>query len=65
MDNTSRVLLPAWIFEQAGDDKKELRRLVLRYINKCYPDYRIVKVKGKFAICARGLGNAQKSNKKQ
>jgi len=53
LDNTTRVLLPAWIFEQAGDDKNELRRLVMQYMSKCYPDYQIVKVQGRFAVCRR------------
>ena len=51
-NNTTRVLLPAWIFERARD-KQELKRLIVRYMQKNYPDYRIVKVKGMFAICER------------
>jgi hypothetical protein len=50
MHNQTKVLLPAWIFEQAQDEK-ELKRFVLKYMNKSYPGYRILKVKGKFAIC--------------
>jgi len=49
-NNTTRVLLPAWIFERAGDEQ-ELKRLIVKYVNKNYPDYRIVKVKDGFAIC--------------
>lgn len=54
MNNTVKVLLPAWIFERAGDDKNELRRLVTQYMSKSYPDYQIVKVQGRFAICRMG-----------
>jgi len=54
MNNTVKVLLPAWIFEQAEGDKNEIRRLVTQYMNKSYPDYRIIKVQGGFAICERG-----------
>lgn len=47
-----KVLLPGWIFDQA-EDKQELRRLIMAYMNKNYPDYTIEKVKGKLAICRR------------
>ena len=53
MNNTVKVLLPAWIFEQAGDDKNKLRRLVVEYMER-YPDYTILKVQGQFAICDMG-----------
>lgn len=51
--NTVKVLLPARIFEQAGDDKRELRRLILSYMER-YPDYTILKVKDGFAVCDMG-----------
>lgn len=55
MNNVPRkVLLPAWIFEQAKDND-EIRRLVLQYMTR-YPNYRIVKVSGSFAICDRQDG---------
>lgn len=50
----SKVLLPAWIFEQAKDND-EIRRLVLDYMAR-YPNYRIVKVSGSFAVCERPDG---------
>jgi len=50
----SKVLLPRWIFDEAGGNTEEIRRLVRRYISKSYPDYQIVKVQGRFAICERG-----------
>lgn len=50
--NTSKVLLPEWIFTQAGDDKQELKRLIVEYMKR-YPYYRILKVTGRFAICER------------
>lgn len=46
-----KVLLPAWIFEQAKD-KDEIRRLVQEYMTR-YPHYRIIEVSGSFAICDR------------
>ncbi|MEK4171003.1 hypothetical protein MHI22_05445 [Lysinibacillus sp. FSL L8-0312] len=45
----TKVLLPAWIFEQAKDND-EIRRLVLDYMRR-YPNYRIVKISGSFAHC--------------
>jgi len=47
----NKVLLPAWIFQQAKDND-EIRRLVLDYMSR-YPNYRIVKVSGSFAVCER------------
>lgn len=44
-----RVLLPGWIREKARD-KEEFKRLVLEYMKR-YPDYRVKKVVGEFAIC--------------
>lgn len=52
MYNNTKVLLPAWIFERAGDDKQELKRLIVEYMKR-YPYYRILKVTGRFAICER------------
>ncbi|UKJ44316.1 hypothetical protein [Lysinibacillus sp. ACHW1.5] len=46
-----KVLLPAWIFQQAKDND-EIRRLVLQYMTR-YPNYRIVKVSGSFVVCER------------
>lgn len=46
----SRVLLPRWIFSEAGDDKTELRRLISDYMKR-YPGYTVLKVKGGFAVC--------------
>lgn len=62
MNNTVKVLLPAWVFRRAGDDKQKIRQNVLQYMNKSYPDYTVIKVQGKFAICERGLRNGQKHN---
>lgn len=50
----TKVLLPAWIFEQAKDND-EIRRLVLDYMTR-YPNYRIIKVSGSFAVCKREQG---------
>lgn len=47
----SKVLLPAWIFQQAKDND-EIRRLVLQYMQR-YPNYRVIKVSGSFAVCER------------
>lgn len=48
----TRVLLPAWIFEQAKGDNNEIKRLVQQYMTR-YPNYRVVKVSGSFAVCER------------
>jgi len=50
-EKNTKVLLPAWIFEQAKDND-EIRRLVLEYMRR-YPNYRIIKVSGSFAVCDR------------
>ncbi|MGE7840088.1 hypothetical protein ACQKNX_04785 [Lysinibacillus sp. NPDC093712] len=50
----SKVLLPAWIFQQAKDND-EIRRLVLQYMRR-YPNYRVMKVSGSFAVCEREQG---------
>jgi len=50
----TKVLLPAWIFKQAKDND-EIKRLVLDYMKR-YPNYRIVKVSGSFAVCERHDG---------
>ncbi|WP_233731977.1 hypothetical protein [Lysinibacillus sp. YS11] len=50
------MLLPHWIFEQAADDEKEVYRLVRRYIWQSYPDYKLIEIKGSFAICKRTDG---------
>ena len=47
--NTTKVVLPEWIFEQTKD-KNELKRLIVDYMKR-YPGYKILKVKGGFAIC--------------
>src|SRR5690606_15972333 len=52
MYNNTKVLLPAWIFERAGD-KQELKRLIVQYMKKNYPHYRILKVKRSSAVCER------------
>ncbi|MEK3887754.1 hypothetical protein [Bacillus sp. FSL K6-3431] len=51
MNNTSSVLLPAWIWEKA-QDKAQLKQLVLDYMSR-YPDYEVLKIKNRFAICKR------------
>lgn len=46
-----RVLLPKWIREEARN-QAEFKRLVLEYMQR-YPEYRVKKVVGDFAICER------------
>lgn len=46
-----KVLLPAWIFEQARDDKQLLKDLITDYMRVRYPDYQIVRVKDGYAMC--------------
>lgn len=53
-DVPSKVLLPAWIFQQAKDND-EIRRLVLQYMRR-YPNYRVMKISGNFAVCEREQG---------
>lgn len=50
MQNLSNVRLPSWIWEVATT-KEELANLISAYVSKRYPGYRILKVKGKFAVC--------------
>lgn len=47
-----RVLLPLWIFEQSKGDENEIRRLVIQYMTR-YPNYRLIKISGSFAVCER------------
>lgn len=51
-DVPHKVLLPHWIFEQAKSDENEIRRLVLQYMTR-YPNYRVLKISGSFAVCER------------
>jgi len=46
-----RVLLPSRIWEEAHD-KKEFLQLVLDYMKR-YPDYKVIKIENRFAICER------------
>ena len=50
MNNQTKVVLPAWIFEQAQSDKDEIKRLVLDYMKR-YDGYRVIKVSKRLAIC--------------
>jgi hypothetical protein len=49
MYNQTKVLLPAWIFEQA-QDKEHLKKLVLNYMKR-YPEYTVKRVNNQFAEC--------------
>jgi len=49
---SNKVLLPTWIFQQAGGNNDEIKRLVLQYMQR-YPNYRLTKVSGSFAVCER------------
>lgn len=49
--DTHKVLLPAWIWEEAQNEV-HFKKLVLDYMRR-YPEYSIKSVKGKFAICTR------------
>jgi hypothetical protein len=48
----THIVLPKWIWEQAKD-KEELQRLILEYINKRYPQYKVKSVHNGMAICYR------------
>ncbi|MGR6899577.1 hypothetical protein M2M59_03870 [Rummeliibacillus sp. G93] len=50
MNTQTKVVLPAWIFEQAQGDKDEIKRLVLEYMKR-YDGYRVIKVSKRLAIC--------------
>lgn len=47
-----KVLLPKWIWEEAQNEV-HFKQLVLQYMQKSYPYYKVIKVKEKFAICER------------
>lgn len=47
--NTTNVLLPAWIWEEA-QNKEHLKQLIVEYMKR-YPGYRVLKVKNRFAVC--------------
>ncbi|SHH74897.1 hypothetical protein SAMN05421807_112132 [Virgibacillus chiguensis] len=49
MHNISNVRLPEWIWETAQNEA-DLKRLVIKYMWR-YPGYRVLKVKGRFAVC--------------
>ncbi|MEK3890216.1 hypothetical protein [Bacillus sp. FSL K6-3431] len=51
MNNTSSVLLPERIWKEA-QDKAHFKQLVLDYMQR-YPDYEVLKIKNRFAICKR------------
>ncbi|MCG5104409.1 hypothetical protein [Oceanobacillus alkalisoli] len=53
MYNKSNVRLPEWIWETA-DNTDHLKDLIRAYVDKRYPGYRVVKVKGRIAICDIG-----------
>lgn len=40
---TTKVPLPAWIFEQAGNDEQEMKRLVSQYMKR-YSHLRVVRI---------------------
>lgn len=48
-NNTVRVVLPDWIWEQSKNET-EIKKHILQYMQR-YPDYTILKVKGRHAIC--------------
>ncbi len=55
MYNKSNVVLPSWIFEQGeATDTEQLKELIRAYISMKYPGYRVLKVKGRIAICDIG-----------
>lgn len=51
MNITHKILLPAWIFEQAKD-KNHLKQLVLKYMQR-YENYTVKSLKDGFAVCER------------
>lgn len=53
MHNKSNVRLPDKFWNDA-QNQEELKRLIVDYMKKNYPSYRILQVKGKFAICDIG-----------
>lgn len=53
MHNQSNVVLPDKLWETAKDTD-HLKDLIRDYINKHYPGYRVLKVKGRIAICDIG-----------
>lgn len=53
MHNQSNVRLPEKFWEEARN-KEHLTQLIVAYINKLYPGYRVIKVRGRFAVCDVG-----------
>lgn len=51
-ETPTKVLLPAWVWEEAQNEV-HFKKLVLQYMQPRYPYYKILKVKGHFAICER------------
>lgn len=52
MHNTSRVLLPLWVFKD--NSRKEVIEEHLKDYMKRYPEYVVLEVKNGFAICNTG-----------
>ncbi|MBB6446500.1 hypothetical protein HNR53_003159 [Bacillus benzoevorans] len=48
----TNVLLPEWCFSQA-QNTEQLKRLVLDYMQKCYPEYKVKQIKDGMAVCER------------
>lgn len=48
--NITNVRLPDWIFDKAKDNKQLEKELVMQYMQR-YPDYTLIEIKGRFAVC--------------
>lgn len=51
-NNITKVVMPAWIFEQARD-KEHLKKLVLDYMQRYPKEYVVKGIKNGFAICIK------------
>ncbi|MBN6206238.1 hypothetical protein JYK21_07225 [Ralstonia pickettii] len=53
MQNKSNVRLPEKFWEDA-QNKEHLTQLIVAYMDKNYPEYTVLKIRGRFAICDVG-----------
>jgi len=51
-DVPTNIVLPVRLWEEAKD-QEELKQLVVNYIKKNYPDYKVKSIKNGMAICYR------------
>lgn len=53
MNDEYRVLLPPWIVAIRRENESQFKQSVISYIAKGRPEYKVISVKGSYAICRR------------